>query len=1363
LRRALKATFWTALALVLAAGGALLALDSAPGRRLVERAANAALTDTARLEGLDEGLLGDVRLRRLELRDGAGVWLEARDVALRWRPASLLRGALQVDRLEIGEAVLHRPPISEKGSGSDGGPPLRIAVDRFSVAGLRLAEAAPAGPATVALTGSARLAKSEDFEASVELRRLDAVGTASASLRLRGGVYAASVALDEPAGGLFARLLQLGEAPPVSLAVAGEGPLDAFDLHFQGAAGEARMTGRAQLRRGAQGLGFTADASGELAAFLPARFRPLAAGGLTLSASGLVGEDGRATLEALTARSGAFALVASGALDAARKLAGQVEASGPIAPLAELAAMRGAGHWRAAAELTGSLARPAARWRLTLTQPQLDAFAARSVAAEGDAALADGAVRMEASATVEDPVAPQAPLPATVTAQLAGAFDLATGALALRRIALEGGPYALEGQGSLAPNGEAAFDFKGSARSLDAMGARGQAAFDGALAGAIGALEGGLDLRLAGFSLGRAELDAALGSAPKASVRLHREGDALRIDRFAVRGAHGTLEGAGLVSAQRVEADLTLTLPALAPLGSPVPGSAVLKASIAGSPTAFSGPASLVAELDGARLTAEGRAGLDAKAFALRELRLGGTGLSGGGDLSMPRSGGAPEGRLELRVDELRPWAALFRTPVSGALQAEARLARGGLLAEARATNLAASDARIAMASLDVRLSDVLALRGSLAATAENVTVAGRPVRVLRLDAQSTGAAASFQLRGEAPEAALSAAGDVSWRDGERLTLKRLEGRAAGQQIRLVRPAVLSRRGDALALEGFDLAFGEGRMSADARLDARRVEGRLAAKAFPLAPFLGEAAGRLDGELRLSGAAAEPEASLTARLTAGRAGLPPELAKVALAVQGQWRGGRATFSAELAGAPGTTAQANLTLPLRGDFAAWRFALPPDGALQGGLDAEADVAALAPFLPLDGHRLAGSFRAALRASGTVAAPAASGEATLAGGRYDGAAFGTALRDVVLRLRGDGRRIALDRLAATDGGGGALSGAGEFLLQERRVESQLSFTRMRLANTDELQAIVSGALRLAGPLATLSLTGEATVHEAEYAIPRRLPTRIAELEVVEVNLPPGRKARSEARPKAGAPAIDPALDLLVRAPGQIFVRGRGLDSEWAGEVRIGGKLSDPAIGGALRVVRGQFGLAGKALKLTSGAVTFPDRGPGQEEPELDVVASTRAGDTTAELKLSGPVSALEIALSSQPPLPQDEILSRLLFGTGAASLGAAQGLQLAQTALELSGRGGSGGMLADIRKRFGLDFLDVESAEGGGLDAARLRAGKYVRENVYVGVRQGARAGSSSAVVEYEFLPSLSLEGSVGADSQAGVGLNWEKRY
>ncbi len=243
----------------------------------------------------------------------------------------------------------------------------------------------------------------------------------------------------------------------------------------------------------------------------------------------------------------------------------------------------------------------------------------------------------------------------------------------------------------------------------------------------------------------------------------------------------------------------------------------------------------------------------------------------------------------------------------------------------------------------------------------------------------------------------------------------------------------------------------------------------------------------------------------------------------------------------------------------------------------------------------------------------------------------------------------------------------------------------------------------------------------------------------------------RARANAR---SAPAFNATLDLVVAAPNRIFVRGRGIDAELGGDLRLTGTLQDPVAIGAFDLRRGRFTVVGTRLDFTRGRLTFT----GDLTPELDFVAETTAADVTARIIVTGTAREPQFAFTSDPDLPQDEVLSRLLFAKASGGLSATQALQLAQVAAQFSGGGGND-VFESLRRSLGVEGLDISLGAEGGPTVGISRA---ISDRVSVGVKAGATTEQSGVSVDIDVTRRIRVQGEVGASgsTSVGVGAEWE---
>ena len=195
----------------------------------------------------------------------------------------------------------------------------------------------------------------------------------------------------------------------------------------------------------------------------------------------------------------------------------------------------------------------------------------------------------------------------------------------------------------------------------------------------------------------------------------------------------------------------------------------------------------------------------------------------------------------------------------------------------------------------------------------------------------------------------------------------------------------------------------------------------------------------------------------------------------------------------------------------------------------------------------------------------------------------------------------------------------------------------------------------------------------------------------------------------------------------------------------------------VGDQVTAGRGRYGI----VDIENQRITF-DEGRvslvGDLDPFIDFVARTESDDITVFITVRGRVSDPQIEFSSQPGLPQDEVLARLIFNRSIGELSALQIAQLAAAAAELAG-GSNTSLLGSLRNATGLDDLDIVTNSKG---ETAVRAGRYIEENVYLGVEAGAQ-GSTRGTINLDITEDLKARGSVGSDGDSSIGLFYEKDY
>lgn len=655
----------------------------------------------------------------------------------------------------------------------------------------------------------------------------------------------------------------------------------------------------------------------------------------------------------------------------------------------------------------------------------------------------------------------------------------------------------------------------------------------------------------------------------------------------------------------------------------------------------------------------------------------------------------------------------------------------------------------------------------------------------------------------------------VRWQPGL-LELRRLDLDLPAQKLGLRAAAGATMRygaGD-LAVSGLDVAMKpSGRLRAQAALGPEKLDMRLTLEHLSLTPWHvlipALPKGELEASARLTGTPAQPGGDLRVDVRGlvvpGAALKPMNLALTGKLERDNAGGGALALrlvpdQATVAALGGTECRVEARLPLL--FGPDGLPSPNmQGPLRASLRWNGAVAPLWSLMPVADQRLAGRLALSLDVGGSLEAPAPKGFVRMDDTRYENLQYGVLLTGINLRLdleegRGGALGLARLNLGAADGQGGTARITGQARLDGSMLDFKAVVDHLRPLRRRDIRVEFSAQTSVAGSAAAPQVRGTVTVNQGLVLLNNLdVGGSITTLPISEVSpawakagyepptpaVPQGKKAASSAvaAPTSTAPASGGnagLLDLRIVIPGRFVVEGFGLKSEWKADMHVGGTPAEPLISGQLNAVKGSLDILGKNFKLARGAVTFG--GGAVSNPLLDIMLTTQTPALTANISIVGTVRKMQLILSSDPVMPRDEILAQILFGKSASELGRFENLRLAAAVAQLAGFGsgsGGGGVLDAARQALGVDVLRFnsgasgtngtgQSGQGGeGMAAgSSVEMGKYLTEDIYVGVQQGAKQGTTAFVIQLELTPKANLELRTEQQSTKG-GLTWKYNY
>jgi translocation and assembly module TamB len=316
-------------------------------------------------------------------------------------------------------------------------------------------------------------------------------------------------------------------------------------------------------------------------------------------------------------------------------------------------------------------------------------------------------------------------------------------------------------------------------------------------------------------------------------------------------------------------------------------------------------------------------------------------------------------------------------------------------------------------------------------------------------------------------------------------------------------------------------------------------------------------------------------------------------------------------------------------------------------------------------------------------------------------------------------------------------------------------RLNLTKFKIAHNDGIEGHATGFLDLKGVGKDARITGEASLD--------RLVLSLEELAPVDIPTLPPESKDEKTLTKSMPPYL--LMDVLLKAQ-EIYINGFGINSVWHGNMQVINPVFSPDLLGTITLKRGNIEILGKPMNLKKGTITYDLEK--LSDPILKIRATKEHGGEKISLKIEGRASAPQFVFTSSPPLPEEEVLSRLLFGKEISAISPSQSLQLATTVASMNGQNGLN-VMDTFRKSLHFDSLELKdskrlNATSGKEQTTRaLSLGKEFGA-IKVSIDQGVSTGSKSkATVEMELNKNLTLEGDVGGDRSSGVGITWVKRY
>jgi len=441
---------------------------------------------------------------------------------------------------------------------------------------------------------------------------------------------------------------------------------------------------------------------------------------------------------------------------------------------------------------------------------------------------------------------------------------------------------------------------------------------------------------------------------------------------------------------------------------------------------------------------------------------------------------------------------------------------------------------------------------------------------------------------------------------------------------------------------------------------------------------------------------------------------------------------------------------------------------PDEAIRGSLRIRDFPAAIAlSFLEVL-EEVQGTLSGDVVLGGTLREPSPTGSLTVSGGAFT-------LEELGVRYRGIHAQAEVqeDRIIQVEGEAraGGLARFNGFVSLRELVDPafDLSFTAagFQVADRRDLQGRGGGSVRLSGSFRRPMVTGEVRVEQGVLFLDEFIRSAtVVDLsdpsffDVVDTTLIAVRPILEQSQ----NPFIQNLrMDVAVTVERDTWLRSRELNVEIAGELAVlfDRPTREIVLVGTLEAVRGSYNGFGRRFEVQEGTVEF--MGTPGVNPRMNIRTATRLRTTDEILNIVATMEGtlleprITLGSDSEPPLPQSELASYLIFGRPSPFLSAGELsiVESATGAVSSLGLGVVANQLgAAVAQQVGLDYLAITtptdadflgagSGFRGSVAATQFELGQYIAEDVFVAL----------------LLRPLSSLGSSGQNQFSGARVEW----
>jgi autotransporter translocation and assembly factor TamB len=455
---------------------------------------------------------------------------------------------------------------------------------------------------------------------------------------------------------------------------------------------------------------------------------------------------------------------------------------------------------------------------------------------------------------------------------------------------------------------------------------------------------------------------------------------------------------------------------------------------------------------------------------------------------------------------------------------------------------------------------------------------------------------------------------------------------------------------------------------------------------------------------------------------------------------------------------------------------------------------------------------GTLQTDVRVTGSAQDPHLDGFIDIKNGAFGVPDLGGTFTGVTTRIDLETDRVRIQQFQLLDHHGEKLTIAGELAVHERQVGAvniTIDSDNFELVDNELGDVQAQMALKVTGELRRPRVVGQVRLDAGRIEVDRvlqlfydpysteALPEVVSAERAVESSGSAeeatrdalARAHQSAAAPGAAAKADEAApaptgifqaveLDIEVGLPDNLVLRGKeirpggptgtalgDINITLGGDLRLRKNAGGPVLPtGIITTVRGTYEFQGRRFDLARGG-TLRFIGTPAINPLLDITATRKIPNTGVEAKvrITGTPRVPVLALSSDPPLEESDILALIVFNRPVNELGSGERSSLAATAGGIATGFIAAPLGESIGKALDLDLFEITTTTDSGDLGAGVTLGQQIGDRAFVKLRQqfGERS-ITEFLIEYQLADFLRLQASASPETSGSANRVTQRR-